>query len=430
MSVITPTHDPEFLSELFLSLKKQTLQQWEWVVVPNGQKKEEIVELLSRFEDKRIVVKPVPDWHEPIIRGCVGALKSYAFHCAQGDVLVEVDHDDTLHEECLRKVAEACENRDELFVFTRSLVLNENATNEVYHPRYGWDYEVVSYNGRYYHNPVPFSVSPRSLYEIYWAPNHVRAWTRKAYLRAGGHDPLLPVADDHDLLCRTYCAGIEFFEIPEVLYYQRKHKNNTHKHKANEITQATQRIGEKYLHAMIQEWCRRQQLPIIQLVTPQTKKLIQEAEFTISTKTGEVVALENLHMLTDASVGCICATDFLHKIPPGDVAPTINCIYKKLAPSGWFVSATPSTVKEDNTVNPLALSSLISRSFWCPHSFRYFTERELAQQVDGLTCRFQAVRTTIKSVYFDGNSYEKQPYVFADLLAIKDNQRIPGEIRI
>lgn len=37
----------------------------------------------------------------------------------------------------------------------------------------------------------------------------------------GGHDASLPVTDDHDLLCRTYLAGVKFVHPPRCLYFYR-----------------------------------------------------------------------------------------------------------------------------------------------------------------------------------------------------------------
>ncbi len=50
-------------------------------------------------------------------------------------------------------------------------------------------------------------------------PNHVRAWRRDAYRRIGGHDAALPVADDYELLVRTFLHG-RMARIPRPLYVQ------------------------------------------------------------------------------------------------------------------------------------------------------------------------------------------------------------------
>lgn len=51
ISVITPTNDARFLKETWESLKKQTYQDFEWIVVPNNGAK-------INIEDQRIRVIP------------------------------------------------------------------------------------------------------------------------------------------------------------------------------------------------------------------------------------------------------------------------------------------------------------------------------------------------------------------------------------
>ena len=66
-----------------------------------------------------------------------------------------------------------------------------------------------------------FEVTPSSLSLIFYAPNHVRIWSRDTYDKAGGHDEGMTVGDDHELLCRTYLTGARMVRIPEVLYLYR-----------------------------------------------------------------------------------------------------------------------------------------------------------------------------------------------------------------
>src|SRR5688572_10957220 len=117
LSVITPTHNGCFLTELWNSLKQQTYQNFEWVVCPNGKDPEAIEKLVEAFGDPRIkVFKPHP-W----LGNSIGALKGFGFGKAIGDVLVEVDHDDTLHPNCLQRIHAATENYHCRFVYSRCL---------------------------------------------------------------------------------------------------------------------------------------------------------------------------------------------------------------------------------------------------------------------------------------------------------------------
>jgi O-antigen biosynthesis protein len=68
--------------------------------------------------------------------------------------------------------------------------------------------------------------TPHNVYYIWYAPNHVRAFLRDAYHEAGGYDAERHVLDDQDLMCRLYQIG-EFHLVPECLYLQRMHGDNT-----------------------------------------------------------------------------------------------------------------------------------------------------------------------------------------------------------
>jgi hypothetical protein len=43
----------------------------------------------------------------------------------------------------------------------------------------------------------------KTLRHIVGVPNHIRAWSRKAYLEIGGHLRGLPVGDDYELILRS-----------------------------------------------------------------------------------------------------------------------------------------------------------------------------------------------------------------------------------
>jgi hypothetical protein len=62
-------------------------------------------------------------------------------------------------------------------------------------------------------------LTPQTLRHLVGMPNHLRAWRAGSYRAVGGHDPSLPVADDYDLLIRTFLAGT-MARIPRPLYVQ------------------------------------------------------------------------------------------------------------------------------------------------------------------------------------------------------------------
>ncbi len=431
ISAITPTHSPEFLHDLYESLKAQTYKNWEWVVCPNGSATPMILAQLKAYNDPRIKVFPVPAG----IGQNIGALKHYGFSMAWGDLLVEMDHDDWLHETCFEKLDNAAAGHTECFIYSHSLGLWADGNHETYSEAHGWKTKPVEYKGRTYANPVPFPITPRSLAEIYYAPNHVRAWSRAAYAKLGGHNASLSVADDHDLMCRTYIEGILFIEIPEVLYYQRRHGRSTCIVRQPEVGRLTSQVKDVMLHPMIFRWCKDENLEMIDLGGAHSCP--KEHGFVALDVAGgkdvkydfDVLSDEFLSKIKDDSVGCFRASDFLEHIPIGKTVELMNRLYDKLAPGGWLISATPSVVGPDGVVGRGAFQDPTHCSFYSTNNFWYFTDKQYSKYVPDIYCRFQAV--TLNCVY--PNQWCKDngcPYVLADLLAIKDQRRMPGIIKI
>lgn len=431
ISVVTPSHDPSRLDALYASLKTQSAEDWEWVVVPNGPKAGAVAGAAAASGDPRVRICPAPGWLQP----GVGALKRFAFESARGDVLVEADHDDWLDADCLALVREAVEDRGAGFVYSECLGLQPDGANETYSAEHGWEYADVEYRGRVYHNPVTFPVTARSLCEIYYCPNHVRAWSRAAYRAAGGHDAGMPLADDHDLMCRTYLTGTKFVGLGRVLYYQHRHPAAASIRGAREIAGLTAAVRDRHLHHLVFEWCRRARLPMIDLGgghgCPRDLGFVAldreggpDVEYPV-----DVLSDAFLSAIPDDSVGCFRASDFLEHVPAADVPELMNRLYDKLAPGGFLLSATPAVSDAEGRVGRGAFQDPTHCSFWSPNNFWYYTDRRYSRYVPKVRCRFQAVRceTRYPSEWHRQNHI---PYVVADLMAVKGSGRVPGRVLI
>lgn len=424
-SVFTPTHNARFLSDTFQSLLQQSRSDWEWVLVPNNGAV--IPEYIQAHPQVRVV--PAPDW---VARLGVGALKRFACeHCA-GDWFVELDHDDFLMPEALAEIAIAAE-AGAGFVYSDCANFRSDFSSETFDPAYGWESYEVEFAGVTYTAMRSFPANASSLHQIYYAPNHVRAWRRDAYQQSGGHDSSLPVADDHDLVCRTYLAGVPFKHIEKCLYLYRliDGGENTYIQRNAEIQARQQAVSDRYLYSLIQEWARRESLPMFDLGGAHNCP----PGFQSVDLAGADVNCDIRYGLPFASnsVGCIRAFDFLEHIPtcvdsacnhgadgvsPRCVVGVMNEIYRVLAPGGWLVSRTPSTDGRGAFQDPTHVS------FWNPNSFWYYTRREQARFVPGITARFQAVRIW-QSFPTEWHKTHNILYVHADLVALK-GQRQPG----
>src|SRR5207253_2452474 len=102
VSVFTPSHDTRYLNQAYESLREQSFSDWEWIVLLNRR----AAQWKPPQADERVKVSRAP----ARARG-VGALKRAACELAEGDILVELDHDDRLSRGCLAAVVDAFENQ-------------------------------------------------------------------------------------------------------------------------------------------------------------------------------------------------------------------------------------------------------------------------------------------------------------------------------
>jgi glycosyltransferase involved in cell wall biosynthesis len=426
-SVFTPTHRPDHIADAHDSLVAQTCADWEWVIVPNGPG----AALPDRIvRDPRVRVIAAPD--DVAARG-VGALKRYACERCLGDYLVELDHDDLLVPEALARIAAAAQRTGAGFLYSDFANFRPDGSCEVFGSAYGWESYPVDCQGRRYTAMRAFEPDASALQLIYFAPNHVRVWSREAYARAGAHDAALGVVDDYDLVCRTYLAGVAFHHIPECLYLYRllDEGRNTYVERNAEIQQRQQEISNRYLYALIAEWCRRGDLPMVDLGAaagrPPGFRGIDGGDADANRGWRDGLPLR------DGSAGCIRAYDFLEHVPRcrdaacdhgADgargkcVVGMMNEVYRVLAPGGWLLARVPSTDGRGAFQDPTNVS------FWNPNSFWYYTRREQAQSVPGIRCRFQATRVW-QTYPTDWHRTHDLPYVYAELVALK-GQRQPG----
>jgi hypothetical protein len=88
-------------------------------------------------------------------------------------------------------------------------------------------------------------INPETIRHIVSAPNHVRAWRSSVYRALGGHNTSLPVADDYDLVVRTFLAT-RFAHIPKMLYKQHIGPSTAQRVRNGQIQQLVAEISVKY----------------------------------------------------------------------------------------------------------------------------------------------------------------------------------------
>ena len=386
LSIFTPTNNVQWINKPFQSIKSQleadSLLNVEWVIVPNNGA--EIPQEIVSCEWVKIFNAP-PDLKT------IGGLKRMACELSTGDIFIELDHDDELTPGSLRIIQNSLEGKENAFLFSNKYNYNEDGSDRTYSSYYGWE-------SFYYNNHIimkSFEVNPRSLCEIFFAPDHVRVWTRKAYELAGGHNKDLLVGDDHELVIKTYLAGAEFVLIEEPLYSYYVYGTNSWLKHCNQVQIQQGLNKENYTRALVDEWCRRTSLPQLSFYDLQKE------------------------YYNPNSIGSIKVTDELTKLPLGQsIIDFFNRCYEVLVPAGWLFIDVPSTDGRGAFCDPTHLS------FWNELSFRYYCDKNVSHFLPNNKSRFQQV--TLKT-HFPSKWHEQNniPYVRSDMCALK-GQRQPG----
>ena len=204
---------------LYKSLLAQTYPNWDWYILddtPNSS----VVEMISgRYRDPRIrVFRNFTD------HGVIGFNKNAIASAADGDYLVEADHDDELVPDCLETLLRAfVAYPDTDFAYSDALEL-ENGVEVTYGPEGTFSYGQGRYRretvlGKERTVAVTSPLNAASVRGIHACPNHVRCWKRDFYHRIGGHNRDLGVLDDYDICARTFLEGV-CTKVDRTLYVQ------------------------------------------------------------------------------------------------------------------------------------------------------------------------------------------------------------------
>ena len=268
-SIFTSTFNTgEKIIRTYESLKNQTLDDWEWVVLDDSRDNSTWF-ILQKLSKNDFRVKP----HRlmPASGGNIGLVKHRVASFCSGEWLVELDHDDTLISTCL----EECNNAsnkfpDAGFMYSDVCELYEDGEMRTYDHDYSgnWyarsdNYFDFGYAGHSYvevdnqiyithHYP---DINPLTIRFNISMPNHVRVWKKEVYDKIGGHNINTPVADDFELIIRTF-LNTRMVHIKKMLYLQWNDRNSTVDNNSTDINRRSRLIRDYYdkqIHSRILE---------------------------------------------------------------------------------------------------------------------------------------------------------------------------------
>jgi O-antigen biosynthesis protein len=252
VTVFTPAYKTgEKIQRPFHSLSEQTYTNWEWVIVDDSDddgKTFKMLGCLTRQDHRIEVFKP---WEHS---GIIGKVKNWACSLAKGDILVELDHDDELTDYALDCVVQGFKQFPEAgFLYTDDAEIYKDGTSYTY--RDGWafgygSYTDVEYHGRLYKSGSAGNINSKTIRHIASTPNHIRAWRKSFYESIGGHNKELHVADDFEIMIRTFLKT-RIVRVPRLCYLQ--YIGNTAQRERNKDIRRHVRSIRAYYDRMIHE---------------------------------------------------------------------------------------------------------------------------------------------------------------------------------
>lgn len=263
VSIFTPTYRTgDKFERAWRSVMAQTYRNWEWVIYDDSGDEGRTADMISNYAAIEHRIRLI---RTPRNLGVIGAVKYNACMASRGELLVELDHDDRLTPDALAHLVQASRDFPDAGFFYSDFAEVDNNLNPL---RYadGWGYGYGSYRtenfeGRALAVVNAPNINPKTIRGLVAAPNHLRAWRRKTYLQVGGHNRLLAVADDMDLMVRTFLVT-RMVRIPRLCYLQFMDGTNTQSALNKDIQRLVawlhfkydKRIHERFLELGLDDW--------------------------------------------------------------------------------------------------------------------------------------------------------------------------------
>ena len=238
----------DYIDTAYESIKKQSLIDWEWVIMDDTPEDEHFTFLKNKLSSDNRVRLYKRDKNS----GNIGNVKNEVISLCRGKYILEMDHDDEILIDCLRDAYDIFQTDDQIgFVYGDTIHLYRNGQNFKYS-----DFICKGYGGYYsekikgewvyvYNTP---NINNITLSHLVCLPNHPRIWNRAVLMELESYSEFLPICDDYEILLRTCCSKYKVAKSNKAQYIQ--YMNDGGNNFSNIRNSEINRLGPKYISPM------------------------------------------------------------------------------------------------------------------------------------------------------------------------------------
>ncbi len=260
-SIVVPVYKPDLalLSEMVQSVREQTYSNWQLILVDDGSECDQLAQVLKQLESEQIQVV-VRD-----VNGHISAASNTGLQHAQGDFVVLLDQDDTLHKEALKCMAHYLSrhpNANVLYSDEDKIDADGKRSEPHFKPQFNLDL-------LYSHNYI----------------SHLGVYRRSLLEQIGGFREGYEGSQDYDLLLRCVAESQpeQIIHVPYVLYHWRAIAGSTalaESEKGYAQQAGLKALSDHLSHAGVQvsegklpntykvTWPLPEELPLVSIIIP------------------------------------------------------------------------------------------------------------------------------------------------------------------
>jgi glycosyltransferase involved in cell wall biosynthesis len=238
----------EKIFRVYNSLLKQTLMDWEWVILDDSPDDNNFDFLRKNFiNDERIRL-----YRRSKNNGSIGNVKNETIGLCRGKYVLEMDHDDVLMPDVLKDSAEIFENNlDVGFIYWDCASIYEDGKNQWFGDfickGYGSYYSEKLDDGQWRLVYITPNINNITMTHLVCCPNHPRIWRRTTLLEMGSYSEYLPICDDYEIIIKS-SISTKIAKMHRIGYIQ--YMNNSNNNFSLIRNWEINRIGPNYISPM------------------------------------------------------------------------------------------------------------------------------------------------------------------------------------